>query len=176
MSKSFPASVLTPPERVAEVARVRRAVARALGSDCVLPLGELVLVAGGGGPDSTALVDARARLAAPRDLHLWVAHVDHGLRPGSAEEAQQVADLAAARSLPFHALRVTVESSGSLQDRARSARHAALRGLADEAGASAIALGLTAVDQAETVMMRALSGATQRALRALGTREGRLAK
>src|SRR5258708_37839413 len=112
MSKSFPASVLTPPERVAEVARVRRAVARALDHDGVLHRGERVLVACSGGPDSTALVDALARLAAPRDLHLWVAHVDHGLRTGSAEGARQVADPAPARGLPLHALRVPAESRG----------------------------------------------------------------
>jgi tRNA(Ile)-lysidine synthase len=176
MSKSFPGSVLTPPERVAEVARVRRAVARALDHDGVLRRGERVVVACSGGPDSTALVDALARLAAPRDLHLWVAHVDHGLRIGSAEEARQVADLAAARGLPFHALHVTVAGGGSLQDRARSARHAALRGLADEVDATAIALGHTADDQAETVLMRALSGATPRALRAMGQRDGSLAR
>jgi len=167
---------LSPAERVPEVARVRRAVARALDRDGVLQPGERVLLACSGGPDSTALVDALARLAPPRGLRLTVAHVDHGLRPGSAAEADTVAALAHSLGLEVRALQVTVEQGGSLQDRARAARHAALRRLADELGATAIALGHTADDQAETVLMRALSGATPRALRAMGSRDGVLAR
>jgi tRNA(Ile)-lysidine synthase len=163
-------------ERTAEVARVRRAVARALDGDGVLRPGERVLVACSGGPDSTALLDALARLAPPRRLDLHVAHVDHGLRPGSAAEAEPVAALSASRSVPFRALQVVVEPGGSLQDRARKARHAALRELAAELGATAIATGHTADDQAETVLMRALAGATPRSLRAMGARDGALAR
>lgn len=168
---------LAPHERVPEVARVRRAVARALDRDAVLVPGERVVVAVSGGPDSTALLDALARLAPPRRLDLHVAHVDHGLREGSAAEAEAVGALAMSRGLPFHALRVDVDAAGgSLQDRARTARHAALRGLAAELEATAIALGHTADDQAETVLMRALQGATPRSLRAMSPRDGMLAR
>jgi len=177
MATAFrPSRTLAPPERVAEVARVRRAVARALDRDGVLRRDERVVVAVSGGPDSTALLDALARLAPPRGLALHVAHVDHGLRPESAAEAEPVGALAAARGLPFHALRVRVAPGGSLQDRARAARHAALRELAAEVGASAVALGHTADDQAETVLMRALQGATPRSLRAMSPRDGMLAR
>jgi tRNA(Ile)-lysidine synthase len=177
MATAFQPSVLTPPERVPDVARVRRAVARALDRDGVLRPGERVLVACSGGPDSTALVDALARLAPPRALHLHVVHVDHGLRQGSDVEAEQVKALAEQRALGFTALRVHVEASGgSLQDRARTARHAALRAAAAELQATAVALGHTADDQAETVLMRALSGATPRALQAMGPRDGHLAR
>jgi tRNA(Ile)-lysidine synthetase-like protein len=171
LTPSLPAA-----QRVPDVARVRRAVAHALDHDGVLRPGETALLACSGGPDSTALLDALARLAPPRGLDLHVAHVDHGLREGSATEAEGVRALATARNLPFHALRVAVEPGGSLQDRARAARHAALRGLAAELGATAIALGHTADDQAETVLMRALSGATPRALRAMSSRDGMLAR
>ncbi len=171
-----PTSTLAPRERVPEVARVRRAAARALDRDGVLRPGETVVVACSGGPDSTALLDALARLAPPRGLRLHVAHVDHGLRPGSAAEAEPVGALAEARGLAFHALRVQLDPGGSLQDRARSARHGALHRLATEVGATAIALGHTADDQAETVLMRALQGATPRSLRAMSPRDGTLAR
>jgi tRNA(Ile)-lysidine synthase len=172
-----PAPSLPAAQRVPEVARVRRAVARAIDRDGVLRPGERVLIATSGGPDSTALLDALARLAPPRRLDLHVVHVDHGLRDGSAAEAGVVQALACAREIPFHSLRVQVEPGGSLQDHARAARHAALRALAHELGATAIALGHTADDQAETVLMRALgSGATPRALRAMGRRDGMLAR
>lgn len=167
---------LPPAERVPAVARLRREVARALDRSSVLLRGERVVVACSGGPDSSALVDALARLAPPRGLHLLVAHVDHGLRPGSAGEADRVARLAAARGLEVRALRVEVGQGPSLQDRARQARHAALRELADADGATAIALGHTADDQAETVLMRALGGSGRRGLGGMAAREGRLAR
>jgi tRNA(Ile)-lysidine synthase len=176
MATTLQAGRLSPPERVPEVARLRRAVARALDGGAVLRPGERVLIACSGGPDSTALLDALARLAPPRGLQLHVAHVDHGLRDGSAAEAAPVRALADARSLSCHALRISVAAGGSLQDRARTARHAALRRLAAELGATAIALGHTADDQAETVLMRALTGATPRALGAMGPRDGMLAR
>jgi tRNA(Ile)-lysidine synthase len=72
---------------------------------------------------------------------------------------------------------VTVAARGSsLQDRARDARLGALRQLADDVGATSIALAHTADDQAETVLMRALAGATPRALAAMAERSGGLAR
>jgi tRNA(Ile)-lysidine synthase len=170
-------STLEPRQRTAAVGRLRRAVATAIDTRGVLDAGETVLVACSGGPDSTALLDALARLAPPRRLGIHVAHVDHGLRAGSGAEADLVASAAAARGLPFTALSVTVAPRGSsLQDRARQARHAALGNLATGVGATAIALAHTADDQAETVLMRALAGATPRALAAMAERSGRSAR
>lgn len=170
-------SSLEPRQRAPAVGRLRRAVAVALDRRGVIRDGETVLVACSGGPDSTAMLDVLARLAPPRALKLRVAHVDHGLREGSAAEAALVAAAAAAHDLPFTALTAVVADAGSsLQDRARDARHAALRGLAERVGASAIALAHTADDQAETVLMRALSGATPRALAAMAERTGPLAR
>ncbi|HVS42101.1 MAG TPA: tRNA lysidine(34) synthetase TilS, partial [Candidatus Dormibacteraeota bacterium] len=146
------------------VARVRREVARALDRDRLIAPGSGVVVACSGGPDSTTLLDALSRLAPPRGLRLVAVHVDHGLREGSAAEADVVAAEASRLGVAFVALAVEVEAHGSLQDAARRARHAALRAAAADHGATAIALGHTADDQAETVLMRALSGATPRAL------------
>jgi tRNA(Ile)-lysidine synthase len=170
-------SSLEPRQRGAAVGRLRRAVAVAIDRRAVLERGETVVVACSGGPDSSAMLDALARLAPPRGLLLHVAHVDHGLRAGSADEAAVVAAAAAVRGLPFTALRAEVAPAGSsLQDRARDARHTALRGLARDVGATAIALAHTADDQAETVVMRALAGATPRALAAMAERSGSLAR
>jgi tRNA(Ile)-lysidine synthase len=162
---------LTPPERVAAVARVRRAIATAADRRRVILPGERVLVACSGGPDSTALLDGLARLAPPRGWLLTVAHVDHGLRNGSARDAEVVAALASIRGLAFRALRVDVEPGGSLQDHARVARHRALREEAVRVGGALIALGHTADDQAETVLMRLLAGASPGGLPAMAERE-----
>jgi tRNA(Ile)-lysidine synthase len=162
---------LAPRERTAAVARVRRAIATAADRRGVVVPSEHVLIACSGGPDSSALLDALARLAPPRGWRLSVAHVDHGLRDGSAAEAGLVARLAGDRGLEFRALSVRVATGASLQDRARVARHAALRAEAARVGAGVIALGHTADDQAETVLMRALSGATPLGLLAMAERE-----
>ncbi|MFN2452114.1 MAG: tRNA lysidine(34) synthetase TilS [Candidatus Dormibacteria bacterium] len=167
---------LPPADRVRPVARVRRAVARALDRDGILEPGETVLVACSGGPDSMTLLDALVRLAPPRELRLVVAHVDHGLRRGSAAEADLPAAMAAAAGLPFHALSATVAGRGSPQDLARRARHTALSTCAAALGAQAIALGHTADDQAETVLMRVLRGADPRGLPAMRGRERGLAR
>ena len=135
-----------------------------------------MVVACSGGPDSTALVDVLARLAPPRGWRLHVVHVDHGLRPGSAAEAEPVGALAQRLGLDFEAVAVEVTAGPSLQDQARRARHRALGEVADRIGASAIALGHTADDQAETVLMRLLTSATPWSLRAMAEREGRLAR
>ncbi len=134
------------------------------------------MVACSGGPDSTALADVLARLAPPRGWRLHVVHVDHGLRPGSAAEAEPVRALAQRLGLEFEAIAVEVPAGPSLQDQARRARHRGLGEVADRIGASAIALGHTADDQAETVLMRLLTSATPWSLRAMAEREGRLAR
>jgi tRNA(Ile)-lysidine synthase len=151
-------------------------VATAADRRAVIAPGETVLVACSGGPDSTALLDSLARLAPTRHWLLTVAHVDHGLRAGSEAEAFAVAELASVRGLPFHSLRVHVASGGSLQDRARIARHGALRAEAARVGADVIALGHTSDDQAETVLMRLLAGASPVGLPAMAERERGLAR
>jgi tRNA(Ile)-lysidine synthase len=138
------------------VARVRRTIReRAL----LLP-GARVLIACSGGPDSAALLFALARLAAPLRLQLEAASVDHGLRASAADDVAIAAAQAAAVAVPFHALQVRVERAGSLQAAARRARYQALHALGRRVGASAIAVGHTRDDQAETVLARLLRGAS----------------
>jgi len=100
-----------------------------------------------GGPDSSALLI----LAAAAQLQVTAVHVDHGLRPGSAEEADIVRDLAARVGADVRCLRVEVAPGPNLEARARAARRSVLP--ADTA------TGHTADDQAETVLLNLLRGA-----------------
>lgn len=138
------------------VARVRRTIReRAL-----LAGGERVLVACSGGPDSAALLHALARLAPELSIELCAASVDHGLRPEAAREVEIAAALARRLEVPFTALRVEVGRDGpSVQAQARRARYDALFAEARRVGASALAVGHTLDDQAETVLSRLLRGA-----------------
>jgi tRNA(Ile)-lysidine synthase len=78
-------------------------------------------------------------------------HVDHGLRPGSAAEADVVAEAAGRLGARFRSERVRVAPGPNLEARARAARHGALPPDA--------LLGHTADDLAETVLLNLLRGA-----------------
>ena len=140
---------------------VRRTVReRALASS-----GDHILVACSGGPDSTALLHVLHRLGAELGITLCSASIDHGLRPESAAEVEQVAGFASSLAIPFYSSRVAVPREGaSIQARARELRYAALREIAAARGATRIAVGHTQDDQAETVLGRLLRGAGVRGL------------
>jgi tRNA(Ile)-lysidine synthase len=156
------------------VAAVDRAVAR----DRLLEPGDRVLVAVSGGPDSVALLHALVLLRSAHRLTLHVGHVHHGLRPEADDDAAFVERLAARLGCPAHVARVTVPRGAgrSPEDAARVARHAALARIAREIGARRIALGHTADDQAETVLMRVVQGAGPRGLAGMAVRRGRLVR
>jgi len=119
-----------------------------------------VVAAVSGGPDSTALMHALARWASAAGRPpVVVATVDHGLRPGSAEEAASVEAAAAALGLSHRTLTWEGPKPRTrVQERARVERYRRLAALAGETGASHIATGHTLDDQAETVVMRLIAG------------------
>lgn len=119
------------------------------------PLPDRLGVAVSGGSDSVALLQVLARLLGPDGIQIRVVTVDHGLRAGSATEARQVADLAADLGLSHDILRWEEgPGPGNLQDQARTARYALMADWARAHDIPMLALGHTADDQAETVLMR----------------------
>jgi tRNA(Ile)-lysidine synthetase-like protein len=130
----------------------------------LLPPNASVVVAVSGGPDSLCLLHLLHRIAPQRGLQLHVAHLDHRLRPDSHTDAQFVAETAAAWGVPCTLGTVDVASLAQqthtgLEAAGRAARYAFLIDTARKIGAQAIALGHTADDQAETVLLRLLRGA-----------------
>jgi len=140
--------------------------------------GDRVLVAVSGGPDSVALLHALTLLRPEYGLALHVCHVHHGLRPEADRDAQFVERLAARLGCPITVERVavTLGSGRSPEQAARVARYAALARAARVFDASRIALGHTADDQAETVLMRVLQGAGPRGLAGMLVRRGLLVR
>lgn len=137
-----------------------------------------VLAACSGGSDSLALAAAVAFEAPRAGLRAGGVTVDHGLQPGSAGRARQVAACLAALGLsPVVSVPVTVagrEQRGSFhgpEAAARQARYAALDQAARDTGAW-IMLGHTLDDQAETVLLGLARGAGARSLAGMAPQSG----
>ena len=126
------------------------------------------LVAGiSGGPDSLCLLDCLNRLG----YQIIVAHLDHQLRPESAEEATFVQQVAQTYSVPAVVERwdrgSKAGSVSSIEELARLARYRFLVRVANEHGIEFIATGHTADDQVETILMHFLRGAGPSGLRGM---------
>ena len=144
-------------------------VHKALASGSYVGRGARLLVGVSGGPDSTALLASLVELRDDCRFELHVVHVDHALRPESRGDAAYVRRLCSRWDVPFNMRRVNVkglrrEEGLSIEAAARKARHHALLEEATAFRADAIALGHTADDQIETVLLSLLRGAGLRGL------------
>ena len=131
-----------------------------LQSQCHLSRDQIIVVGVSGGPDSLCLADALHRLGYP----IWIAHFDHQLRPASSTEAAQVREFARVRGIPFELASQDVaafarQNTLSLEEAARITRYRFLFATARDVDAQAVAVGHTADDQVETVLMHLLRGA-----------------
>ena len=111
-----------------------------------------------GGPHSLALALLARDFAAARGGSVLGLVVDHGLRPGSAAEADWTVRLLRRLGLEAEVLALAMPPGAALQERARQARLAALLAACTRHGRPWLLLGQHALDQAETVLFRALRG------------------
>jgi tRNA(Ile)-lysidine synthase len=132
----------------------------------LLSPGDRILVAVSGGPDSVALLHVLHELRGDFDLHLEVAHLQHGIRDEEGkEDARFVRQLAASLNLPFHLREVDLPrmklstGKGNLEELARRARYGFFSEVAAERDLQKIATAHTLDDQAETAFMWFLRGA-----------------
>lgn len=134
---------------------------------------ELVLVALSGGADSLALAGAAAFEALRAGMRAGAVIVDHGLQAGSADVAAEAALKARELGLdPVIVTRVEVGAEGGPEAAARDARYVALTEAAAAAGASAVLLGHTLDDQAETVLLGLARGSGASSLHGMAAQSG----
>lgn len=132
-----------------------------------------VLVALSGGPDSLALAAATAFEAGRAGIRAGAVIVDHGLQTGSADVAARAARQARALGLdPVVVKTVRVGAEGGPEAAARTARYAGLAEAAVEAGASAVFLGHTLDDQAESVLLGLARGSGAGSLKGMDAATG----
>src|SRR5512143_3276456 len=142
-----------------------------LQDHCRLSRERPIVVGVSGGPDSLCLMSVLRKLGYP----LIVAHFNHKLRPDSDADANIVEQTAARLNL------VSVIESGdvrvyadqeklSIEEAARMMRYRFLMQQAHDFKAQAVAVGHTADDQVETVLMHFIRGAGLAGLKGMNYR------
>jgi len=132
-----------------------------------------LVVAVSGGPDSVCLLHLLVELREKLNASLHVAHLNHQLRGAESEaDAQYVADLARKLDLPATIEQRDVKAYQaqqrlSLEEAAREVRYTFLAQVAESIGTDRAAVGHTADDHIETILMHLIRGSGTRGLRGL---------
>jgi tRNA(Ile)-lysidine synthase len=118
-----------------------------------------IIIGVSGGADSLCLLDSLNRLG----YKLVVAHLDHGIRPESGTDAQEVRRAADQLGIPFilgekSVLAYAQERNLSIEEAAREVRYGFLFEQAEIHKAQSVAVAHNADDQVETILMHLLRG------------------
>jgi tRNA(Ile)-lysidine synthetase-like protein len=139
----------------------------------LLTEGEPVVIGVSGGADSLCLLHVLLRLMADSGTHLHVAHLNHSIRGSeAAADAAFVTETAICWGLRHSVERIDVpalaaRSGLAIEEAARQARYSFLARVARREGAQTVAVGHSADDQSETVLMHWLRGAGVAGLRGM---------
>lgn len=149
---------------------LHRRVLRAIRRHAMFTAGNRVGVAVSGGADSVALLHLLDDVREELGLRLVVLHCNHQLRGAEADADERfVEELASRLELEFFVTRKDVRALAAkehrnLEETARRWRLSIFGSLVEAGRVDRVALGHTADDQAETVLLRVLRGAGTRGL------------
>ncbi|MDD4956139.1 MAG: tRNA lysidine(34) synthetase TilS [Candidatus Omnitrophica bacterium] len=127
--------------------------------------GDRVMIAVSGGADSVCLARILDYLGTGLKIEMAIANLDHGIRGAESQrDSAFVRDLATDMGLEYVHKRVKISGGGkkkmSLEEAAREERYMFLTEEARARGYNVVATGHTLDDQAETVLMRVISGSS----------------
>ncbi len=134
---------------------------------------ELLVVGVSGGPDSVCLLHILAGLKKTLGVRLHIAHLNHMLRGAESDaDADYVSALAHELGIPATIERREVKAYQkahrlSLEEAARDVRYAFFSEVACSLGADTVAVGHTADDQIETILMHLVRGTGLAGLRGM---------
>jgi len=125
--------------------------------------GDTIVIGVSGGPDSVALLHILNALKNQCNIQIVVAHVHHGLREASTEEAQYVENLCEKMQIPCYITKINVQQKAKqekigLEEAGRKARYAFFQEIQEKVHAQKIATAHNANDNCETVLMNILRG------------------
>ncbi|MEO0082099.1 MAG: tRNA lysidine(34) synthetase TilS [candidate division WOR-3 bacterium] len=141
----------------------------------MLPQGAKVLVAVSGGADSVCLFDLLRSVAPGRGIELVGFHMNHRLRPTAYRDEMFVRDLFG--SVPLVVVRADVVGYArrhrlGIEEAGRELRYRHMVGIARKRGCSLVALGHTADDNLETMLLNLARGAGLTGLAGVPVRRG----
>lgn len=118
-----------------------------------------------GGPDSMSLLHLLLECKNLLPFQLSVAHIDHGWRRESSEEAEQIRCMARDKNIPCYLHKLQIDKDApNLEDLCRSGRLEFFRSLYNQGVFDILLLGHQADDRAETVLKRIFEGANVNSL------------
>lgn len=146
-------------------------IAAILAEECGLAKDRLIIAGISGGPDSFCLMETLRQAGYP----IYVAYFDHHLRPESGADARLVEKTAIRLGLTcvidgMDVRAFAEENRLSVEDAARTLRYRFLFELARKHKAQAVAVGHTADDQVETILMHFLRGSGLSGLKGMSYR------
>jgi tRNA(Ile)-lysidine synthase len=142
-----------------------------LKDECGLVKERPIIVGVSGGPDSLCLMETLRQAG----YSIIVAHFNHQLRPEAGQDAHMVEKIAARLMLGCAIDGADVRAYAdqeklSLEEAARNLRYRFMFKLARERNAQAVAVGHTADDQVETILMHFLRGTALTGLKGMSFR------
>jgi len=142
--------------------------------------GESVVVGVSGGPDSVCLLHVLYRLREKLHIKLYAVHINHMLRGKESEgDEKYVKELCEKLEIPAHFFSIDVRDLASkkgisLEEAGREARYRKFEEVAEDTGASKIAVAHNRNDQAETVLMNIIRGSGLDGLKGIGYIRGKI--
>lgn len=136
-----------------------------------------IIVGLSGGPDSVCLLTMLKNFESSHGLKLIAAHLDHGWRENSAQDAQFCKDFALKNNVQYVQaqaadISIAKKYNGSQEELGRFLRRQFFQNIAQEYAADAIALAHHQDDQQETFFMRMMRGASLTGLSSMRPLDG----
>ncbi len=157
-------------------------VKKTIRENNLLSVGDSVLVALSGGPDSVVLVHLLSQLRNRMKLNLSAVYINHQIRPRAAKKEERFCQQLCEKL----GLDLTIESKDiptlaqtkkkSLEETARDFRYTALENLANRRGHNKIALGHHLDDRVETILFRILRGTGRTGLQGIPIKRGKVVR
>ncbi len=144
--------------------------------------GDVVIVGVSDGPDSMALLHILSKLQNKIKISLHVVHLNHKIRGKEARSDMEfVETFSKAHKIPVTCKEIDVKAFAkkeklSLEDAARRVRYKFYDEVVRKVKASKIALGHTATDNVETVLMRLATGTGTRGLLGIPAKRGKIVR
>ncbi len=157
---------------------IQRRIHKVLTSNSLLESGQPVIIAVSAGSDSISLLHILSFLY-PTTKRIAV-YVDHGLRPDETESEQKLvkkqAEICSAvfRSISVNVIQEKEQKGSSLEEAARTLRYQALEKIRNSENACCIAVGHTADDQAEEILLRLIRGSGRTGLSGMKLKNGHI--